>query len=110
MQQAPTGWRRLTVLGAVAVLMAAACGSSTSSNGKSVTVIGTWSGAEQTAFLAMIQPWVNQTGVQVKYTGTRDINASLVRHPDGQPARPGRPARPGADGRVSEGRQARQAR
>jgi alpha-glucoside transport system substrate-binding protein len=46
--------------------------------GGSVTVVGTWSGAEQTAFLSMIQPWVNQTGVQVKYTGTRDINAQLA--------------------------------
>jgi alpha-glucoside transport system substrate-binding protein len=46
--------------------------------GGSLTVVGTWSGAEQTAFLTMIQPWVNQTGVQVKYTGTRDINAQLA--------------------------------
>jgi alpha-glucoside transport system substrate-binding protein len=46
--------------------------------GGSVTVVGTWSGAEQTAFLSMIQPWVNQTGVQVKYTGSRDINAQLA--------------------------------
>ena len=45
--------------------------------GGTLTVMGTWSGDEQTSFLAMIQPWVNQTGVQVKYTGTRDINASL---------------------------------
>lgn len=46
--------------------------------GGSLTVIGTWSGDEETSFLAMIQPWVNQTGVQVKYTGTRDINAQLA--------------------------------
>ena len=46
--------------------------------GGSVTVVGTWSGAEQTAFLTMVQPWVNQTGVQVKYTGSRDINAQLA--------------------------------
>ena len=43
----------------------------------SLTVMGTWSGDEETSFRAMIQPWVNQTGVQVKYTGTRDLNASL---------------------------------
>ena len=41
MQRAGTGWRRLTALGAIAVLTAAACGSSTTGNGKSVTVIGT---------------------------------------------------------------------
>jgi alpha-glucoside transport system substrate-binding protein len=45
--------------------------------GGSLTVVGTWSGAEQTSFLAMVQPWVNQTGVQIKYTGSRDINAQL---------------------------------
>ncbi len=44
----------------------------------SITVLGTWSGDEQTSFLAMIQPWVNQTGVQVKYTGTRDLNGQLA--------------------------------
>src|SRR5450759_1965570 len=43
----------------------------------SLTVMGTWSGDEETSFRAMIQPWVNQTGVQVKYTGTSDLNASL---------------------------------
>ncbi len=43
----------------------------------SLTVMGTWAGDEETSFRAMIQPWVNQTGVQVKYTGTRDLNASL---------------------------------
>jgi alpha-glucoside transport system substrate-binding protein len=46
--------------------------------GGSLTVVGTWSGVEQASFLAMIQPWVNQTGVQVKYTGSRDINAQLA--------------------------------
>jgi alpha-glucoside transport system substrate-binding protein len=78
MQRAGTGWRRLTALGAIAVLTAAACGSSTTSNGKSVTVIGTWAGSEQTAFLAMVKPWETQTGNTVKYTGTRDINTVLA--------------------------------
>jgi len=78
MHQAATGWRRLTVLGAVAVLTAAACGSSSSSNGKTVTVIGTWAGDEQKAFLAMVKPWETQTGNTVKYTGTRDINTVLA--------------------------------
>ncbi len=99
-------WRPLTLLVAAAVV-ATACSSSTSTPtaapppttgpettpapaatatvtpttgpiGGSLTVVGTWTGAEQTAFLAMVQPWVNQTGVQVKYTGTRDINAQLA--------------------------------
>lgn len=78
MHQAATGWRRLTVLGAVVVLTAAACGSSTSTSGKTVTVIGTWAGDEQKAFLAMVKPWEDQTGNTVKYTGTRDINTVLA--------------------------------
>ena len=43
-----------------------------------VTVIGTWGGAEQESFLAMVKPWEDQTGNKVKYTGTRDINAVLT--------------------------------
>jgi alpha-glucoside transport system substrate-binding protein len=43
-----------------------------------VTVIGTWGGAEQEAFLAMVKPWEDQTGFKVKFTGTRDLNAVLT--------------------------------
>lgn len=46
--------------------------------GQSVSVIGTWSGTEQTAFLAMVKPWEDQTGAKVNYTGTRDIDAVLT--------------------------------
>lgn len=93
--------RRPLALLVVAVLVASACSSSATASpttapvtstapgasatvtpttgpiGGSLTVVGTWSGDEETSFLAMIQPWVNQTGVQVKYTGSRDLNAQL---------------------------------
>ena len=46
--------------------------------GGEVSVIGTWTGAEQDSFLAMVAPWEAQTGAKVKYTGTRDINAVLT--------------------------------
>jgi len=46
--------------------------------GKTVSVIGTWGGDEQTAFLKMVAPWEQQTGAKVKYTGTRDINTVLT--------------------------------
>ena len=46
--------------------------------GQTVTVIGTWGGAEQEAFLAMVKPWEEQTGATVKYTGTRDLNTVLT--------------------------------
>jgi alpha-glucoside transport system substrate-binding protein len=74
------------VSAAALVLIVAACGSSTSSgatgsggaSGQDVTVIGTWAGDEQKAFLAMVAPWEQQTGNHVKYTGTRDINTVLT--------------------------------
>ena len=46
--------------------------------GQSVTVIGTWGGSEQEAFLAMVKPWEEATGATVKYTGTRDLNTVLT--------------------------------
>jgi alpha-glucoside transport system substrate-binding protein len=76
--------RRLAPL-AVLVLAAAACNSGgdagdddTNLTGKTVTVIGTWGGDEQKAFLEMVKPWEQQTGATVKYTGTRDINTVLT--------------------------------
>jgi alpha-glucoside transport system substrate-binding protein len=73
--------RRLAPL--AALLAVAGCSSSTgddssSLNGKTVNVIGTWGGDEQAAFLAMVKPWEDQTGAKVKYTGTRDINTVLT--------------------------------
>jgi len=46
--------------------------------GGTLTVMGTWSGDEETSFLAEVQPWVNETQVQIKYTGSRDLNADLA--------------------------------
>ncbi|MEP6638558.1 MAG: extracellular solute-binding protein [Chloroflexota bacterium] len=46
--------------------------------GGAVSVYGTWTGAEQDSFLAMIQPWVDGTGVKVNYTGQRDLGTALT--------------------------------
>jgi alpha-glucoside transport system substrate-binding protein len=46
--------------------------------GGEVSVIGTWTGSEQDSFMAMVAPFEQSTGVKVKYTGTRDINAVLT--------------------------------
>jgi alpha-glucoside transport system substrate-binding protein len=46
--------------------------------GGSVSVLATWGGNEQDSFMAMIQPFETATGVQVNYTGTRDLNAVLT--------------------------------
>ena len=77
-----SGLLRGATLLAVAALAAGACSSSSSpsagAGGQTVTVIGTWAGDEQKAFLAMVKPWDDQTGNTVKYTGTRDINTVLT--------------------------------
>jgi alpha-glucoside transport system substrate-binding protein len=63
---------------AMASQSAAAMASATLGHiGGSVTVYGSWSGSEQDAFMAMVKPFEDATGVTVEYTGTRDLNASL---------------------------------
>ena len=67
----------------VVALAAAGCSESSSGDdsdltGETVSVIGTWGGDEQAAFLEMVKPWEEQTGAKVKYTGTRDINTVLT--------------------------------
>jgi alpha-glucoside transport system substrate-binding protein len=46
--------------------------------GGSVTVLAVWGGSEQDSFMAMLQPFEEATGVNVQYTGTRDLNAVLT--------------------------------
>ncbi len=46
--------------------------------GGTVTFLGPWGGSEQDAFMAMIKPFEDATGVQVQYTGSRDEAALLV--------------------------------
>jgi alpha-glucoside transport system substrate-binding protein len=74
----PASTRRLIAVLGVVALIAGACSGTNTGSGKSVTVIGTWGGDEQKAFLAMVAPWEKQTGNKVKYTGTRDINTVLT--------------------------------
>jgi alpha-glucoside transport system substrate-binding protein len=45
--------------------------------GGTVRVVGSWSGAEEDAFLAMVRPFEANTGISVDYTGTRDLNGLL---------------------------------
>lgn len=71
---------RATVV--VLLLMAAigvGCSSSppTGKIGGTVTVVASWSGAEQEAFMAMVRPFEQETGVTVEYKGTRDLNGYL---------------------------------
>jgi alpha-glucoside transport system substrate-binding protein len=54
-----------------------ASGTPLSKIGGSVSVVASWGGDEQNSFLAMVKPFEDQTGVQVQYTGTRDLNTVL---------------------------------
>ncbi len=45
--------------------------------GGKVTVIGTWTGSEQDSFMCMVKPFMDATGIQVEYTGTRDLTNIL---------------------------------
>ncbi len=87
-----TRWQRLAAPSLALALLLAACssGGNTSSPGGSgapggsgqvggtVSVIGTWGGDEEKAFLQMVKPFEDQTGIDVQYTGTRDINTVLT--------------------------------
>jgi alpha-glucoside transport system substrate-binding protein len=46
--------------------------------GGSVTILATWGGSEQDSFMAMLQPLTEATGIEIQYTGTRDLNAVLT--------------------------------
>ena len=46
--------------------------------GGSISILAVYADAEEESFRAMIQPWVDEHGVEVEYTATRDINAQLT--------------------------------
>jgi alpha-glucoside transport system substrate-binding protein len=46
--------------------------------GGTVSILAVYADAEQESFLAMIQPWADENGVEIEYSSTRDINAQLT--------------------------------
>jgi alpha-glucoside transport system substrate-binding protein len=77
-----TGNRRVGwPLGLAVVLLAGfalpGCGGSAEAS-TTVTVLGTWTGDEQTGFEAMVSGFEQKYGIQVDYTGTRDSSAVLT--------------------------------
>jgi len=79
------------------------CGSPAAAG--TVTVLGSWTGAEQSGFLAMVSGFEQKSGIRVDYTGTRDANAVLTSDlKDGNPpdlavlATPGELDQDAADG------------
>ncbi len=45
--------------------------------GGTVTVLGTWEGPERAAFMAMVQPFEQRTGIAVVYKSTKDLSGRL---------------------------------
>lgn len=72
------------LLGAMAMLIGAACApgatnnTSSSAKGGSVSVIGTWSGAELDAFNQVVAPFTAKTGTKVNFEASRDQDAILT--------------------------------
>jgi alpha-glucoside transport system substrate-binding protein len=46
--------------------------------GGEVSVVGSWTGAEEDSFRAMIAPWEECSGATVNYVGSRDLAAQLT--------------------------------
>ena len=44
----------------------------------SVEVLGSWTGSEADAFQAVIQPFMDRTGIRVDYTTTRDLHGAIA--------------------------------
>ena len=59
------------------VLVAVACGTSSSASGGTVKVMAEWSGQEQANFLAVVKPFEDSTGIKVSYESTRDLTAVI---------------------------------
>ncbi len=71
------GFLILGVLVLVAALFLPCCGGPAEEIG-SVEVLGVWGGDELASFEAMVQPWEQDTGGDMQFTGTRDLIAILT--------------------------------
>jgi alpha-glucoside transport system substrate-binding protein len=65
------------LLAALMVAVAACTAPPSGQIGGTVRVLGSWNGAEEQAFMAMVLPFEQQTGISVDYIGTRDLNGLL---------------------------------
>ncbi len=81
---APTGhaaWAR-PFLALLVVLAVAACSAPAAADGVTggtVSVLGSWEGPEEAAFMAMVAPFEAHTGIRVVYSATRDLAGELER-------------------------------
>ncbi|MQA86565.1 MAG: extracellular solute-binding protein [Streptosporangiales bacterium] len=90
---------RLTVVLSAMSLLSAAClgpGGGEGGGENVVTVLGTWTDAEAKAFEESVKPFEEETGVDVKYEGSRNFTELVVaRVQGGNPPDISTPAQPG---------------
>jgi alpha-glucoside transport system substrate-binding protein len=65
-------------LSILAVLVAVACSTGSTSDKGTVHVMTQWTGSEQASFFAVIKPWQDQTGIKIAYEASRDQDALLT--------------------------------
>ena len=46
--------------------------------GGTISILAVYADAEEESFMAMIEPWATENGVEIEYTATRAINAQLT--------------------------------
>ena len=71
-------WQRVLIVPILAILVAVACGTSSTTNAGSVKVMATWTGAEQASFMAVMKPFTDSTGITLQYEASRDQDALLT--------------------------------
>ena len=73
-----TGFKLRLLLLAALLIAIGGCGPvAAAPDGGTVTVLATWEGSEQDAFMAMVKPFEQKTGIVVKYSSTRDLSGKL---------------------------------
>lgn len=74
--------QRAALLAALTIAVAA-CSSGANADGDvsggTVSVLGSWEGPEQEAFMEMVAPFEARTGIRIAYTSTRDLQGELSR-------------------------------
>ena len=74
----PLRLRLVSLFALFALVGAGACTAAPEGQlGGIVHVVGSWDGTEEDAFMAMVRPFEQQSGVTVQYVGTRDLNGML---------------------------------
>lgn len=70
--------RKYLILTLLMVFVAVAGSGLLTAQDKTVSVLATWGGAEEEAFLKMVEPFEQKTGIKVLFEGTRDLPTILT--------------------------------